>query len=137
MPRTARRPDAPSEVTKWREPNAYLVPLPPRASSAPNATKRTGSAAGCCLSMRASSIIVVTPDALSSAPGDCGTVSRWAPITTCGRDGSKPGGSATTLTGRPAGTRTPTTARRQVERLLGHPVARARSCPPTQSAARA
>ena len=107
MPRTARRSAALSEATKWREPNAYLVPLPPRASSAPNATKRTGRAAGCCRTMRASSIIVVMPEALSSAPGDWGTVSRCAPMTTCGFAGSKPGGSAMTLTGRPAGTRTP------------------------------
>ena len=62
--------------------------------------------------MRASSIIVVMPDALSSAPGDWGTVSRCAPIDDVRlREASKPGGSAMTLTGgRPARAR-PTTRR--------------------------
>src|SRR6478672_449369 len=107
MPRTARRSDAPSPATKCREPNAYSVPLPPRASSAPNATNRTGSAPGCWRVIRATSAMTMSPDALSSAPGDCGTVSRCAPTTTCGCVGSKPGGSATTSTVVPPGTRTP------------------------------
>ena len=34
------------------------------------------------------------PEALSSAPGATGTVSRWAPTTTCGSFASKPAGSA-------------------------------------------
>ncbi len=48
-----------------------------------------------------------TPDALSSAPGACGTVSRWAPTSRCGSPGRRPGGVATTLTERPAPTGTP------------------------------
>ncbi len=40
-------------------------------------------------------------------PGACGTVSRWAPTTRCGRRGSKPGGVAITLTDVPASTGTP------------------------------
>ncbi len=47
------------------------------------------------------------PEALSSAPGACGTVSRWAPTASHGRPGRMSPRVATRLTDRPAGTGTP------------------------------
>ncbi len=47
------------------------------------------------------------PEALSSAPGACGTVSRWAPTASQGFPGRTSPRVATTLTERPAGTGTP------------------------------
>ncbi|MDF2748509.1 MAG: hypothetical protein K0S98_2796 [Propionibacteriaceae bacterium] len=114
--RTARRSGRVMPATSCREPKWCIASPDPRGSSAPKAMNWTGSSAGCCAAIRASWSMTAMPEALSSAPGAVGTVSRWAPTTTCGFRESKPGGSAITfadlprLTGVPqefpAGTRT-------------------------------
>ena len=74
--------------------------------------------------IRASSSMTATPLALSSAPGACGTVSRWAPTRTYGWPGSRSGGRATTLVVLPASTGMPhETPCGHPEGLLRHVVA--------------
>ena len=60
-----------------------------------------------CPASRASSRTTATPLALSSAPGACGTVSRWAPTTIGGASGEDPGRRATRLSVCPAPTWNP------------------------------
>jgi hypothetical protein len=76
-------------------------------SSAPKAMNCTGTEAGCWLTMAASCSMTAMPEALSSAPGATGTVSRCAPTTTYGLRASKFFGSAITLTEVPLRTGVP------------------------------
>ena len=90
----------------------------PRGSSAPKATKTTGRRVRRSATASATASITPIPDALSSAPGACGTVSRCAPTTRWGSVGSNSGGVATTFCDRPAGTaRRPRTRPRVADAL--------------------
>ena len=99
-----RRTDArPSRATRSgaRFPSRSAAPRRRRPRRRP--ASRVGSAAA----SRAVSRTTATPEALSSAPGACGTVSRWAPTTRRARPGRRPGGRATTFHVSPAPTGTP------------------------------
>ena len=94
-------------ATMARDPKWCRASPSPRGSSPPKATRTTGRRVSSCADIRASSSSTLMPDASSSAPGACGTVSRWALTTRCGSVGSKPGRVATTLVVVPESTSMP------------------------------